>query len=115
MSKPNLRTRIRAPFETDVSFVVNEQAVSGFVSHDVSMNGIFLATQHPLPLGSIGQLTITLFSGKEQTLVKTLAEVVRVAESDEPQSGMGLIFVDLDPDSSIALYNIVKYHTQANG
>jgi hypothetical protein len=56
-----------------------------------------------------------LFSGKEQTLVKTLAEVVRVAESDEPQSGMGLIFVDLDPDSSIALYNIVKYHTLANG
>lgn len=113
MYKSNQRLRTRVPFETEVAFVVDGQPISILASYDVSMNGIFLATQNPLPLGSVGEVTVSLSSGKEQILVKTLAEVVRVVTSGE-EPGMGLIFVDLDPDSSIALFNIVKHHTSVN-
>lgn len=103
--------RSRVPFETTVSFVVNGETLTGLSSCDVSMSGIFLITPNPLPLGTVGEVTLVLTSGEEEVRVQSQAEVVRVtADGDMP--GMGLAFVDLDPDSSIALYNIVKYHTQ---
>lgn len=114
MSKSNQRIRPRVPFETDVSFEVDGQVMSGLESYDVSMNGIFLVTQNPLPLGRVGVVTLSLSSGEERVVVKARAEVVRVVTSDGSPSGMGLVFVDLDPDSSIALFNIVKFHTRIN-
>jgi len=74
------------------------------------MSGLFLCTDTPLPLGTIGQLQIVLECGEDCLEVRSKSKVVRIVndESGKPV-GMGLEFIDLDSDSSLNLYNVIKY------
>ena len=114
MSQVNQRHRLRVPFETHVSFVVDGQALLGLASCDISMNGIFLFSDDPLPIGCVGDIVISLSDGTETIKVQAQGKVVRRVDVEGAQKGMGIEFQALDTESSITLFNIVKYHTQAN-
>jgi len=99
-----------------VNFVVQASfAAEGLVRTDhrcenISMSGLFLRTDAPLPVGTRGNLLIVLECGEERIEVRAECKVSRVmGEKSGSAFGMGLEYVALDPDSSIALYNVVKY------
>ena len=113
MSQANQRIRNRVHFETEAAFEVDGYTIEGVESRDISMNGVFLVTPKIFPLGAQGIITITLTFGQQQSRVRAQAEVKRIvspAESDAP--GIGISFINLDTDSSLILYNIIKYQSQ---
>ena len=65
------------------------------VTSDLSLGGCFLCTRRTLEVGAPVRGTLT----REDQQVKILA-VVRVVK---PQVGMGLEFLDIDPDSNATL------------
>ncbi|MFZ5759043.1 MAG: PilZ domain-containing protein [Thermodesulfobacteriota bacterium] len=102
--RPRVEFVVRAVFETE------DQRRTDHECRDISMSGIFLRTTEPLPVGTVGWLTIVLECGEERIELRAQCRVIRVvgAESGRP-FGMGLEYLSLDPDSSIALYNVVKH------
>ena len=71
-------------------------------SENISISGIYLASDIPMQLGSRAFLSFTLPSGAE---IRTIGEVVRVkreerssSRQDPPRMGMGIRFLDLTLD-----------------
>jgi hypothetical protein len=110
------RTRGRVPFTTEI-VVANEGAPVVYKrTHDVSMNGVFVSTAKPLPMGARGEFSIVLSAGMHKEKINGLYEVVRVISVDDGLSdpkngpGMGLKFSELEPESSELLYNLIQYN-----
>jgi uncharacterized protein (TIGR02266 family) len=72
-------------------------------SVNISRTGMFVASDHPGPVGSLVDFEFGLADGL--SLLKGRGEVVRVTES--PVSGMGVRFRSLDEDSRKCLERIV--------
>ena len=104
------RKHPRVDFSIQAVFETGEHVRTDHQCKDISMSGIFLRTREPLPVGTEGNLFLLLQCGEERIEVRAQCRVTRVVgvESGRP-FGMGLEYVSLDPDSSIALYNVVKY------
>lgn len=97
--RPGLREQrytIRYPFAADAEMLELESGtrVSG-VTSDLSAGGCFVCVGHPLEVGARVRGTLT-HSGQK---VEMLA-VVRVVKA---RFGLGLEFLDLDPDSHATL------------
>src|SRR5713101_4152223 len=92
----NRRYSIRYPFAADAEMLELQSGsrVSG-VTSDLSLGGCFLCARRTLEVGARLSGTLT----HEGQHVKALA-VVRVVK---PQVGMGLEFLDIDPDSHATL------------
>ena len=90
------RYSIRYPFAADAEMLELESGtrVSG-VTSDLSLGGCFVCTRRSLEVRARVRATLTR-GGQE---VKILA-VVRVVK---PQVGVGLEFLDIDPDSNATL------------
>jgi len=90
------RYSIRYPFAADAEMLDLESGtrVSG-VTSDLSLGGCFLCARRTLEAGARVRATLT----HEGQKVKMLA-VVRVVK---PQVGVGLEFLDIDPDSNATL------------
>ena len=110
------RLRPRVNFETKITLEVGGKDYTYQHTHDVSMNGVFVSTAKPLPVGTAGAFTLTLSVGMRREAIKGLFEVVRVVSLDEGLSdtergaGMGLKFKELEPESSRLLYNVIRYN-----
>jgi len=90
------RYSIRYPFAADAEMLDLESGtrVSG-VTSDLSLGGCFVCARRTLEAGARVRATLT----HEGQKVKMLA-VVRVVK---PQVGVGLEFLDIDPDSNATL------------
>ncbi|VAX15892.1 hypothetical protein MNBD_NITROSPINAE02-1274 [hydrothermal vent metagenome] len=110
------RRRKRVHFETKITLLFEQKEYVFQRTFDVSMNGIFVKTVKPLPMGAIMPFKMTLSVGMRREEVKGRCEVVRIVSLDDGLSdsergaGMGLSFIEIDPDSSEILYNIVRYN-----
>lgn len=113
------RTRNRVPFITEISVTNKGKALVYKRTHDVSMNGVFVSTAKPLPMGAKGEFSIVLSAGMRREKISGLYEVVRVISIDDGLSdpktgpGMGLKFSELEPESSELLYNLIQYNQPA--
>lgn len=116
-STEDTRIRKRIHFVADVSLNIDGDITYYTESRDVSMSGIFLLTDSPPTVGANGQIKITLEVGERKLFVHADCEVVRtVAESDEKDgNGAGIHFTSIDTESSINLFNIIKYQCGGNG
>ena len=104
------RRHPRVDFVVQASFAAGSQLRTDHQCENISMSGLFLRTDAPLPVGTLGKLLIVLVCGEERIEVRAECRVSRVMGAASGQAfGMGLEYVSLDPDSSIALYNVVKY------
>src|SRR2546430_14865400 len=92
---------IRHPFAADAEMLELQSGnrVSG-VTSDLSLGGCFLRACRTLEAGTRVRGTLT----REAQQVKILA-VVRVVK---PQMGMGLEFLDMDPDSNATLLGWIE-------
>lgn len=84
-----------------------EQAIGEYVT-DISRTGVFIRTDTPLPIGTYVELKFSVVDDDLHVLegVGKVMRVVTAEESDKP--GMGLVFLDLTPDSQRVLNNLVE-------
>jgi len=80
-------------------------------SVNVSRTGMFVASESPLPMGTLVQFEFALADGF--VILKGTAEVVRaVPGSGKQPSGMGLRFQDLEDKSRKLIERIVEVNTE---
>jgi hypothetical protein len=110
------RIRNRIPFITEIVVTNEGKALAYKRTHDISMNGVFVSTAKPLPMGAKGEFSIVLSAGMRKEKINGLYEVVRVISVDDGLSdpktgpGMGLKFTGLEPESSELLFNLIQYN-----
>ncbi len=65
---------------------------------DLSMGGVFIATDHLVPVGE--EVRLVLHIPGDKPVIKALGKVVRVVEEDAPgqPAGLGVRFLELGPD-----------------
>ncbi|MCB2182000.1 MAG: PilZ domain-containing protein [Desulfobulbaceae bacterium] len=104
------RKHVRVEFIIRAIFETEGQIREDLQCRNISMSGLFLRTENPLPVGTRGNLLIVLECGENRLEVRAESKVARVVGSDNGLPwGMGLEYVRLDPDSSLNLYNVIKY------
>ena len=90
------RYSIRYPFETDADMLELESGTRVIgVTSDLSLGGCFVCARRTLETGARVRATVT----REGQKAKMLA-AVRIVK---PHVGMGLEFLDVDPDSNTTL------------
>jgi len=89
------RSAHRAPLGTKVKWTIDNRQWHEDSSQDVSSTGMMLRTQLPIEVGSSIQLNFQLPNLKYQDPVIAKAEVMRVAQRNGRQVGVGLKFLTL--------------------
>ena len=107
------RGRKRVVYRIEAKIELENRTVYYSKVHDISMSGVFLESDDPFEAGTKGMITIHLESGDVEKEIKSGFSVTRVmaAAGEKQPAGFALVFLDLDPDSSILLYNIIKYQS----
>ncbi len=101
----------RVDFIIDLDLATGGNALHYERTHDISMGGIFVTTDEPLEMGTEGAFAIVLSPGEEGISIKGKFKVASVFDK-EGAKGMGLSFTEIEPNSSIELYRVVKYNSQ---
>ncbi|MBI5813986.1 MAG: PilZ domain-containing protein [Nitrospinae bacterium] len=110
------RGRRRVRFLTEIEVESAGKSATYKRTHDVSMNGVFVSTARPLPIGTKGKFTLVLSAGMRKEKISGTYEVVRHVPIDEGLSdpdqggGMGLKFVEIDPEGSELLFQVIQYN-----
>lgn len=106
----NHRKRIRVPFDVDVYFNTADEQIRSRKLQDISMSGLYFQSDIDLPIGATGTVQIYLESGEQQIIISANGKVTRSISADSTSpAGIGIEFVEIDSDSSIHLYNVIKY------
>lgn len=96
VSQRDRRYAIRYPFAADAEVLDLESgARSEGVTSDLSLGGCFVCTSKPLPVKSRTRVTLR----RKDEVVEALA-MVRIVK---PRIGMGLEFLDVEPNTTAAL------------
>ena len=94
----NRRTYPRFELEVEVTQTSEHNFFTGF-TENISEGGVFIATQHPLPLGTRFHFRLTL--PDEPTPIQAVGEVrwLRTYHSDREaiSPGIGVRFIELNP------------------
>ncbi len=101
----NQRGLTRVDFETKVIISVDGKELPETESKDISLNGIFVKIQG-LEVGAECNIKLTLSGASSKLRIETKGKVVRVTES-----GVGIVFTMIDPDSFLHLLNIIAINT----
>jgi c-di-GMP-binding flagellar brake protein YcgR len=101
------RKYTRVDFETTIKVATASTEVLATRIRDISLGGLFIVTDEPLPMGAHCTVCLDLKGPASLLEIKVEGEVVRVEED-----GVGLVFTKIDADSLIHLHHIVKIHAQ---
>lgn len=116
MEENSKRLRERVSFETKMIMEHGGKSHIYMHTYDVSMNGAFVQTPNPLPLGASEKFSLILSFGAKQEKINGLYEVVRLVSKDDigPESergpGMGIKFLEFEPGADELLFNVVRYN-----
>ena len=108
MKEDNKRIRERVSFEIEAVFTHDGKSYT-CKCENVSMSGVLLDSADFFSIGATGSVLIILTSGTELLEVKSSCRVVRVLPSANDCFQLGLEFDSLDPESSIILFNMIRY------
>lgn len=114
MDNKRLRERVRFQSEVILTTDTNERTFSKV--KDISMNGLFIETEDPLPLNAAGEMNLILSFGEKEVIIKSKFRVLRVTDlkkncnEENLQAGFGIGLMDFEEDSSEELYNVIKYN-----
>lgn len=104
-TESNRREFSRSPVHIEVRLTAGDETAIKGTLHDVSVKGVFLATDARAPLGSECQVSLLLEGGAEPIRAEARGKVVR---SDA--QGMAIEFTETDPDSLTHLQKLVLYN-----
>ncbi len=100
----SLSTMVSIKFESLEEF-------SSLCSKNISIKGIFLETEDPLPVGSSVSLEFTV-SGDDSPLIKVEGKVTRTVEPNPDEAsatpGMGIEFLTLDQESEFIIKSLIE-------
>ncbi|MEA3286992.1 MAG: PilZ domain-containing protein [Candidatus Marinimicrobia bacterium] len=104
------RKRSRVPFDVDVHFNTSEDQIRSKKLQDISMSGLYFESDIIVPLGTTGTVKLHLESGEQTIIITANGKVTRSipAEQNSP-GGIGVEFTEIDTDSSIHLFNVIRY------
>ncbi len=106
----NKRVHKRVPFDVAVHFDTAEEQIRSRQLQDISMNGIFFETETTVPVGTQGTVKLYLESGAQHVVISANGKVTRSIPVDiNTLGGLGIEFTEIDTDSSIHLFNVIKY------
>ena len=92
-------------------FSAMDESIGEYVT-DVSRTGIFIRTENPLPIGTYVELNFSVIDDDIYVL-EGVGKVMRVAlPKDSNKPGMGLVFLDLTPESQKVLNALVEKRSQ---
>ena len=80
-------------------------SVEAFISEyvtNISEGGVFIRSRQPLPLGTRVNLRFTVLNEEIET-IEGVGEVVHLRAAGRPDSGMGVVFRELTPESQAVL------------
>ena len=104
---PRLPLKLVVQFRMhDMNEFMREHAVN------LSAGGMFIRCRNPHPEGSLVYVQFRLSDGAK--LIEGLARVVRVNAPDSAVPGMGVEFVNLDPESLDLIERIVGERVEAS-
>lgn len=110
-SRDDQRKWPRVSFSVHATMDVDGESIE-VGCRNLSMNGMLVSSPKSLPLGASGRVRILHVMGRESLLVLANFKVIR---SQPDKTGgfntMGLSLFDIDGDSSINLFNIVRHNT----
>jgi hypothetical protein len=115
----NKRLRERAPFKTDIILSMGKEKKSFSNTRDISMSGLFVEADNVsdiLPMGSEGKIEIFLIFGESKILIKGKFRVMRVVDLEKDKNGkilpvgFGIELFAFEGDSSVELFNVLKYN-----
>jgi uncharacterized protein (TIGR02266 family) len=107
-SSDNRRIHSRFGVDLDVSLASDHNFYAGF-AENISTGGLFISTYKLKVVGERMDITLNL-PGREEP-IKTIGEVRWIREYSESSHvgpGMGIRFVDLDPDDILVIAEFVK-------
>ncbi len=78
--------------------------------HNLSMNGMLVTSTKALAPGTSGKVRILHVMGRESLLVLANFKVIH-SQENQGVNTMGLSLFDVDGDSSINLFNIVRHNS----
>ncbi len=115
----NKRLRERVSFKTEVILFLGKGKKRYSKTRDISMSGLFVEADNVsdiLPLGSEGKIEIFLIFGESKILIKGKFRVMRVVDLEKDKNGkilpvgFGIEIFDFEGDSSVELFNVLKYN-----
>lgn len=106
MTVSEKRKFTRTPFETEIRVVTDDRVAISHRLKNISLGGVFILLENPLPAGSPCILNIDLIGPKTLLRIEVEGEVVR-AETD----GMAVRFTRIDVDSLVHLRHLIKIHS----
>ena len=110
ISQKEKRGRERVDFKISSVFVTEDGSTFNCLLKNISMSGFYIQTERIQPDGSHINIYIELLSGMSKQYVKAKCTVVRTIKNQPSKNlGMALHILQIDPDSSIVLFNMVKY------
>ena len=116
MSNVEKRERKRVDYIINAVFNSEQGNQISCTIQDISMSGFYLKTTNPLPVSSKGQVSIQLQFGEEHKEVHVECIVARCMNDPENKenAGMAVQITKMDPDSSITLYNMIRYQSETS-
>ncbi len=106
----NKRMRVRVPFDVEIHFDTPDDQIRSKQLQDISMNGLYLETDTPVQMGTIGTIKLHLQSGDQHIIITANGKVTRSIATDmHAPGGIGIEFTEIDTESSIHLFNVIKY------
>ncbi|MBI5632382.1 MAG: response regulator [Nitrospirae bacterium] len=100
------RRHIRAPLNITVS--MNSRGVQKeLFASNLSVEGIFLKTAEPYPVGTEMELVLTVDAEDPIELKGMVVSAHRIAAEVQPDTGMGIKFTDIPEDVRYRLYYVV--------
>ncbi len=105
-NQDNHREFSRVPLCIEAIVQTEETQVRSENTRDISMKGIFIVTDHPVPLRTLCEITLVLKGQENPIKVEIRGMVVR--STDE---GIGLQFTELALEAYDHLQNMVKLNS----
>ena len=111
MSDPSDR-RVQTRAKVDIMVQIHLTDMREFMQEyasNLSTGGIFIRTKEPRPVDTMVYLQFRLKDGSR--VIEGLGKVAHVNPPDHPEAGMGIEFINLDPESQKLLQKIVSEQT----
>ncbi len=107
----NKRKHPRLPFAATVEIQVGADSICG-ATRDISTTGFYLESLVMPPLDTPCQVNIVLANGEMTHTIEGEGKVIRHIQ-DAQRQGLGVEFVNLDPESLAYLWRVIRYNSPA--
>jgi c-di-GMP-binding flagellar brake protein YcgR len=102
------REHPRLPYVDLVTLITPKERTYSSQSENVSLSGIFLVKEDPLPAGTQGLLSMRINTGEIKKIISSKFRVVHNGPSQDGLAGMGIEFIGMSEEDKTALKEVIE-------